>query len=120
MFSKSKSHYTLNFSLKDKFGDYGLISIIILKKQENNSFFIDTWIMSCRVLKRGVEKFVLNCIIELAKKLKINQIIGEYLPTNKNNLVKDHYKNLGFVHQKKYWILNKKNYKFYHHFIKRK
>ncbi len=67
--SLSENYFTLSFNLKDKFSDYGLISAIIMEKRENNrSLFIDTWIMSCRVLKRNVEKFVLNEIVRIAKR----------------------------------------------------
>ena len=65
---KSENHLTFYIKLKDKFGDYGLISIVILIKQKDK-LFIDTWIMSCRVLKRGVEKLLLNKVVEKAKEL---------------------------------------------------
>jgi FkbH-like protein len=108
--SNSKEYLTLYFSLEDKFGDYGIISIIILKKI-NKALFIDTWIMSCRVLKRNVEKFVLNNIVELARNNGFDTIIGEYLPTSKNDLVKDHYKDLGFEYENGKWKLNVVTYK---------
>jgi len=108
--ANSSSFFTLSFNLKDKFGDYGLISVIILKKQEE-SLFIDTWIMSCRVLKRGVEQFALNQIVGFAKKSSFKRLIGEYIPTSKNGLVKDHYLNLGFVYGNGYWIMDIDNYK---------
>ncbi len=94
--AKSNEYFHGSFSLKDKFGDHGLISAVILKKIEK-SLFIDTWIMSCRVLKRGVECLVLNKIIQAAKEIGFNEIIGEYLPTPKNALVKDHYLKLDFT-----------------------
>ena len=93
--SLSKKYNTVSFSLTDKFGDYGLISALILE-QKDNSFFIDTWIMSCRVLKRGVEKFILEELFNLAKNKKIKSILGEYIETPKNVLVKDLYQDLGF------------------------
>ena len=104
-------HFTLSLSLKDRFGDHGLIGAIILQKSDNNSLFIDTWIMSCRVLKRGMENFTLNCIVELAAKHNIERIIGEYIPTKKNEIVKDHYLNLGFTQQGGFWVLDVKEYK---------
>ena len=52
--------------------------------------------MSCRVLKRGMENFALNIIVEYAKKEGFLRIIGEYIPTLKNNMVCEHYPNLGF------------------------
>jgi FkbH-like protein len=106
--SLSKKYFSFTFDLTDKFGKHGLISILILKKKEDKALFIDTWIMSCRVLKRGMENFVLNTIIDFAKKNKFKFIIGEYLKTQKNDLVKDLYLNLGFKRNKnnKDWILS--------------
>jgi FkbH-like protein len=105
-----KNYITLAFSLRDKFGDYGLISLIILVKKDNQTLFIDTWIMSCRVLKRNMEFFVLNTIMKTAKEAGFMQLQGEYLPTAKNNMVKDHYQNLGFVEEGGKWILLLKDY----------
>lgn len=74
----------LCFTLKDKFGDNGLVSIVILKDMGNETLFVDSWIMSCRVLKRGMENFTLNTLVEIAKDKGYKHIIGEYLPTAKN------------------------------------
>ena len=52
--------------------------------------------MSCRVLKRGMENFTLNTLVEYARENGFKKSIGEYLPTAKNGMVKDHYPNLGF------------------------
>jgi FkbH-like protein len=106
----SDDFFTLSFNLKDKFGDYGLISVVILKKQKE-SLFIDTWIMSCRVLKRGLEQFTLNQIVHLAKKNNFIRLIGEYIPTSKNGLVKDHYAHLGFVYGDGHWTIDLDEYK---------
>lgn len=85
----------LYFKLKDKYGDYGLISVIILNI-DNNLGFIDTWLMSCRVLKRGVEQFVLNKMIQVSKKNGVNVLQGEYLETKKNHMVSNLYDDLQF------------------------
>jgi len=87
----------LSFTLEDKFGDNGLIAVIIMKKTDKETLFIDTWFMSCRVLKRGMENFTLNTMVELANALGCKRIVGEYLPTSKNKMVENHYPNLGFV-----------------------
>ena len=87
----------LSFTLEDKFGDNGLIAVIIMKKQDEETLFVDTWFMSCRVLKRGMENFTLNTMVEYAKKKGFKQIMGEYLPTPKNKMVEQHYPNLGFT-----------------------
>ena len=107
---KDVSFMTIAFSLKDKFGDYGLISLVILKKMDKNEVFIDTWIMSCRVLKRNMENFVLNTIVQIAKQNSFSRIIGEYLPTQKNGMVKDHYLNLGFKQVQNLWHLSVQDY----------
>ena len=85
------------FTLKDKFGDNGLIAVVILQEMDANTLFIDTWFMSCRVLKRGMENFTLNTIVDYAKNSGYKKIIGEYLPTQKNGMVSEHYSNLGFT-----------------------
>lgn len=86
----------LSFTLEDKFGDNGLIAVIIMKKWDEESLFVDTWFMSCRVLKRGMENFTLNTMVERAKTAGYKKIIGEYLPTPKNKMVENHYTSLGF------------------------
>jgi len=86
----------LSFTLEDKFGDNGLIAVIIMKKQNEETLFIDTWLMSCRVLKRGMENFTLNTMVEFARQKGYKHIIGEYLPTAKNKMVENHYTGLGF------------------------
>ena len=87
----------LSFTLEDKFGDNGLIAVVIMKKQDNDTLFVDTWFMSCRVLKRGMENFTLNTMVERAQKAGYKKIIGEFLPTPKNKMVENHYVNLGFT-----------------------
>lgn len=86
----------VTFTLEDKFGDNGLICVVILKKLDEESLFIDTWFMSCRVLKRGMEDFTLNTVVLKAREHGYRRIVGEYLPTLKNGMVKDHYDRLGF------------------------
>ena len=88
------------FTLEDKFGDNGLIAVVILQDISENvssTLFIDTWFMSCRVLKRGMENFTLNNIVEYAKVNGFKKIVGEYLPTPKNGMVAEHYTGLGFI-----------------------
>jgi len=107
--SNSNDYITFSFTLADKFGEYGLISAIILKKLNQYELFIDTWIMSCRVLKRGMENFTLNALLEFAKKNGFIKIIGEYIPTPKNGIVKDHFELLGFTQNKDQWEIETTN-----------
>lgn len=87
----------LSFTLEDKFGDNGLIAVVIMKELSPDTLFIDTWFMSCRVLKRGMENFTLNTIVEQARQRGYKRIVGEYLPTMKNKMVESHYPQLGFT-----------------------
>jgi FkbH-like protein len=97
---------TFVFHLNDNFGNHGLICVIVLKIDIKETLFIDSWFMSCRVLKRGMENFTLNTIIAFAKENGFNTIKGEYIETNKNMIVKNHYENLGFIYKEGYWYLD--------------
>jgi len=107
---KSDNYFTFAFTLEDRFGDNGLICIIVVKEDCPETLFIETWLMSCRVLKRGMEDFVLNTIANFAQNAGYARLKGEYLPTAKNGLVKGHYKNLGFKEETNYWFLDVRNY----------
>lgn len=85
----------LKIELEDKFSRYGIISCIILKKK-GDECFIDTWVMSCRVLKRGVEDFAFRYIVDIARKWACKKIKGEYIPTKKNKMVANLYEEFGF------------------------
>lgn len=87
---------TRYFKLKDRFGDNGLISVVIMKKISSDSLFIDTWVMSCRVLKRGMEEYIINKIVEIARGLRCRYIVGEYIKTPKNSMVENVYLILNF------------------------
>jgi FkbH-like protein len=109
--AKDQNNFSFSFTLEDKYGDNGLICVVILKNENNNTLFIDTWLMSCRVLKRGMENFVLNTIAEFAKHKGFVYLKGEYLPTSKNEMVKNHYFHLGFETDNDYWLLDVTKYK---------
>jgi len=94
--SKSGNYITMSFTLEDKFGDHGLIGLIIMRKESPTELFIDTWVMSCRVLKRGMEEFMVSQMVKKAREAGFVTITGEYLPTPKNGMVKDLYKDMGF------------------------
>ena len=113
-----KKYMTLSVKLRDKFGDYGLISILIVELRSDGTAFMNTWLMSCRVLKRGVEEYVLNYIAENLRKLGYKTLIGEYLPTAKNKLVENHYTTLGFEKAgENTWTLDVENFNARTHFI---
>mgnify|MGYP000943169922 FL=1 len=113
---KDPNQILLYGKLKDKFGDNGLISIIIGKQVGGDVLEIPLWIMSCRVLKRDMEIAMLNELVDLAKERGIKKLRGTYIPSKKNSMVKDLYKNLGFEFIKEennvfIWDLEIENYK---------
>ncbi len=93
---KDPQRVAFSVRLKDRFGDHGLISIVIGEKA-GETMKIDTWLMSCRVLKRQVEETVLNELALLAALRGCNRLEGIYLPTAKNEMVRDFYKRMGFA-----------------------
>jgi FkbH-like protein len=94
------------FTLGDRFGDYGLVGAVIVVAQDPESWFIDTWLMSCRVLKRGLEDFMCNEIAGQVLARGGRWLVGEYVPTPKNGLVKDLLPNLGFSQDERGWVLD--------------
>lgn len=94
--TQDPSWVTLTATLQDKFGNNGLISVI-LARMAGDALEIDTWVMSCRVLKRDVEQMLLNQLVEIAGNRGLRVLRGRYEPTARNTLVKDHYTSLGFT-----------------------
>lgn len=88
----------LHARLIDTFGDNGIICVVICRPAEPGVWLIDTWLMSCRVLGRRVEQMVLREILLRARANGIATLRGAYRPTERNELVRDHYRKLGFVH----------------------
>jgi FkbH-like protein len=89
---------TLQLRLTDRVGDNGTIAAIIALEDpaDPSTLTIDTWLMSCRVLGRQVEKATLNLLARLASERGAKQLVGIYRPTAKNRMVQDHFPRLGF------------------------
>ena len=94
--AEDPAYITRCMTLSDRFGEHGLISVVILKKQDD-ALFIDTWLMSCRVLRRGVEQCLFDAVMQIAVKEGFRKVIGEYLPTAKNKMVSAFYEQLGMT-----------------------
>ena len=92
----SPEFFTMQVRLRDVFGDNGMISVVICRAVSSVEWVIDTWLMSCRVLGRRVENMVLNELLARASEKGVKYLRGFYLPTERNNLVENHYANLGF------------------------
>ena len=86
---------SLYAKLDDKFGENGLVSVIQGNINGSN-VSIDLWLMSCRVFKRTLEYSIFYEFAKLARSKNINTIIGKYMPTKKNKIVSDIYRELGF------------------------
>ena len=82
--------------LSDRLGDHGLIGIIVLEPT-TEKLLIRDWLMSCRVLARGVEQYLMNLVVEQACSLGITQISGEYITTAKNGMVSEFFAQFGFT-----------------------
>jgi FkbH-like protein len=88
--------FTLQVRVADKFGDNGMISVVVCRPHGADTWVIDTWLMSCRVLGRGIENAVLNEIADSARRIGVSRLVGIYIPSERNALVKEHYQKLGF------------------------
>ena len=85
---------TLQVRLTDRFGDNGTIAILIAN---TTTATIDTWLMSCRVLGRRVEEACLNALADACRRRGLKRLTGNYIPTEKNSMVRDLYPRLGFT-----------------------
>jgi FkbH-like protein len=86
----------LQFRLLDRFGDNGIIAVVIGRLNEGREMLLDTWLMSCRVLGRHVEAATLNVLAARARQMGASALVGVFRPSAKNGMVKDHYLKLGF------------------------
>ena len=123
-FAADPDAITLQVRLADKYGDNGMIAVLIARPHGPRELIIDTWLMSCRVLGRQVEQATLNLLMSEAHKRGYQSMIGEYRPTEKNGLVRDHYAKLGFQQDSiddtegSFWRLPVENYVPIHTHIK--
>ncbi len=114
---------TLYGRLTDKFGDNGLVSVVIGEKKGREVHII-LWLMSCRVLKRGMEQVMLDALVEAAMHEGMEMLIGYYIPTLKNMMVRELYSVFGFQKIREdetgsVWELPLKGYRMQGRFIER-
>lgn len=93
--AENPSYITLYGKLEDRFGDNGVVAVVIGRLEENICHII-LWLMSCRVLKRDMEYAMMDCFVGQCLKHGVRQIYGYYYPTEKNSMVKNFYRNMGF------------------------
>lgn len=87
--------FAFSTTVRDRYGDFGLINIVIPRRVDA-VLEIDTFVMSCRVLQRGVEQLAMNKVFDLARQAGCEAVVGRYSPSAKNSMVKDFYQRFGF------------------------
>ncbi len=93
-------------SLKDQYGNYGLVSGVVIEIDKfKKSAFIESWFMSCRVLKRGLEQFVMNALMVQLHQMGIVEVFGEIIQNEKNKLIYQFYQDFGFEKLDNQWRL---------------
>ena len=96
--AKNPDYITLYGKLTDKFGDNGVVSVVIgrISGENREELHMELWLMSCRVLKRDMEFAMMDELVTRAKKEGVKRIIGYYYPSAKNGMVKGFYSMQGF------------------------
>lgn len=93
----SQDHLLFVLRVKDRFGDSGSVGTIVVEKQNQNKvFFIKEFLLSCRVLGRGIENFFMNYLLEIATQHETDRLIGEVFYTEKNQPARSFYQTYGF------------------------
>ena len=95
--------------VEDKFGDNGITGVFIVNKDNKSEWIIDTFLLSCRVMGRGIEEGMLGHILDVAKKEGVKKVKGVYIPTKKNKPCEDFLPNCGFKKETDYWVCNLDN-----------
>jgi FkbH-like protein len=97
-YSRDPAVFVLQFRLIDRFGDNGLVSVMILKPHPTDArvHLVDTWVMSCRVFGRELEFEAMNIAVEMAREHGAQALRGDFIPTAKNAVIANLYSDLGF------------------------
>ena len=128
-FAASAECLTLQFRLADRFGDNGLVSVMILRPAADKSetLVIESWVMSCRVFGRQLEYEAMNIAVETVRDRGVKRLLADYFPTERNKVIAGLYERLGFSELTEgpveggteRWVLNTSSYLPTHTFIKR-
>ena len=109
-FSQDKDKIVECAQVEDKFGDNGITGVYIINKDNKQEWTIDTFLLSCRIIGRGVEDGMLHQIIEKARKEGVSKIRGEYIKTKKNKPAENFFPTFGFKKEGNFWIFDTKNH----------
>jgi len=94
--AKQPGNIALALRAQDRFGDAGVIGVALCRMLEQTCY-IDTFLLSCRVIGRGIETALLSYIAGQAKSYGAKKLIGEYIPSKKNSMCSDFYPKHGFT-----------------------
>ena len=103
-FAQSDKYLVGCAQIEDKFGDNGITGAFIVHKENQKEWFIDTFLLSCRVMGRQVEKSILGHILNKAKAQGVEQIKAQFIPSQKNAPIADFLPSCGFKKDGDYWI----------------
>lgn len=101
---KDPSFFVGYVNVEDKFGDNGITGVFIIKKEPEKIWNIDTFLLSCRIMGRDIEKGIFAYIVNQAKKENIEQIKAQFFPTQKNKPIENFLSNCNFQKQNDDWI----------------
>ena len=90
--------------VEDKFGDNGITGVFIIKKENEKEWIVDTFLMSCRIMGRDIEKGIMAYIVNTAYEHKVEKIKANFLPTQKNKPIENFLPNCKFEKEGDYWI----------------
>jgi FkbH-like protein len=96
-FAADPAGWTQAFRLKDRYGDNGLVGVVIAVPAGESAWEIDTFLMSCRVIGRGLRRYMLATLLKTARERGITRVTGLYAPTPKNAMVAAMYPDAGFA-----------------------
>ena len=109
-FSQDKDKIVECVQIQDKFGDNGITGLYIINKDNKQQWTIDTFLLSCRVIGRGVEDGILSQIIEKARTEGVSKVRGEYIKTKKNKPAENFFPAFGFKKEGNFWVIDTKNH----------
>ena len=108
--SKDKNKIVGCARVEDKFGDNGITGVFIVDKENTDEWNIDTFLLSCRVIGRGIEEGIMNYILSLAKKENVSKLIANFIPSKKNHPAESFLPTYGFVKENNRFIFNIENF----------
>ena len=103
MMMKDNNFFVGYVNVKDKFGDNGITGVFIIKKESKKIWNIDTFLLSCRIMGRDIEKAMFTYIVNEAEKENVEQINSKFIPTQKNKPIEDFLPNCNFKEGSDNW-----------------